>query len=182
MSDSTISVRYARSLFLLAKEKGIVEGIKQDMELLGESISTIPEFHYLVDSPVLKQTEKSRIFNQIFKSGLNEYTFRFFELLLKNKRENFLKDISRNFLDLCRKEKGIKSALFITALPLTASQSKDVKLLVQKAFNAEIELTEKVDEKIIGGYVLRVDDQQIDSSVSRKLESIRQELLNTIVN
>jgi len=182
MSDSKISVRYARSLFLLAKEKGILDEIRIDLELLGESIQTIEDFQYLINSPVLKQSDKGRIFHQIFNGRLNIYTLNFFDLLLKNKREIFLKDISRNFLDLCRKEKGIKNALFVSAHALTSSQREEVQILIQKSFNSAVELTEKVDEKLIGGYILRVDDQQIDSSISTRLAIIKQELLNTLVN
>jgi F-type H+-transporting ATPase subunit delta len=54
-----------------------------------------------------------------------------------------------------------------------------LKKYIARRFNAQVELHESVDEKLIGGFVLRVDDQQIDASISTKLERIKSALIQS---
>ena len=54
-----------------------------------------------------------------------------------------------------------------------------VKKILENEFNAKVELSQKVDEKLIGGFVLRVEDKQYDASISTQLKKIREQLLQT---
>ena len=91
----------------------------------------------------------------------------------------FTRDIARYFVELYRKEKNIKAATFTTAIDVDDNIKAEVIALVKKMYNANVELTSIVDETIIGGYILRIDDKQLDTSISNKLKEINRELINT---
>jgi F-type H+-transporting ATPase subunit delta len=98
-------------------------------------------------------------------------------LLLTNHREAYLKNISRIFLDSYRKGAGYKEAKLISAIEIDTATVEQFKVFIRKHFNSEVDLTCSVDENLIGGFVLQVEDQQIDASVAAKLTKLKRELL-----
>ena len=55
-----------------------------------------------------------------------------------------------------------------------------VMSILKKNTGSEIELQETVDNKIIGGYILRWDDNQIDASIASKLHNLRRDLSKNV--
>jgi len=80
-------------------------------------------------------------------------------------------------LDLCRKDKGIVSAKLTTAGLIDMDDKTNLSEMLKKAFNSKIELEEVLDKDIIGGFILRVDDQELDASVSNQLNQIKRALI-----
>jgi F-type H+-transporting ATPase subunit delta len=78
-----------------------------------------------------------------------------------------------------RREEGIKAAVLTSAQPLNESLINQVKEILEKEFSAKVELSQKVDAKLIGGFVIRVEDRQYDASLSTQLKKIREQLLHT---
>ena len=95
-------------------------------------------------------------------------------MIIKKRRESFLAAISRSFIDQYRKEKGIKPVSITTATAIDNTLAEKISKLISKDLNIEVELKKIVDESIIGGYVLRIEDRQFDDSVSTKLQKYKQ--------
>ncbi len=182
MNESKISVRYAKALFELGKEKELIDTVIKDIQLVDEVCKNIADFWLMVESPVVKTSQKRASVKLIFGDRINEMTLSFLDLVVKNRREIYLKDISRNFLALCRKDKGVLSATLTSASAIEESSKENLSTLLSKSFNSKIELEEVVDKEIIGGFVLRVEDQQLDASVSAQLNQIKRELLSNHVS
>ncbi|HBS85427.1 MAG: ATP synthase F1 subunit delta [Bacteroidetes bacterium GWF2_38_335] len=178
MNQSKISVRYAKALFSIALEKNILEKIYQDMVLISNS-GRIPEMAGLLNSPVISTTEKKKAMASLYEKKVDQITMSFLMLVIENKREIFLTDISRYFIDLHKKEHGIKTVTFITAAEIDETLRKKLIELIKSNFKTGVELNEKIDKDLIGGYILQIDDKQIDTSVSGKLKSLKRDLINT---
>ena len=179
MDENKISVRYAKALFSLAKEKNVLDAVKNDVDLIYQTSKALPEFKMILGSPVIKTSVKAKIFKEIFVKHVNSITFSFLSLLLTNNRETFLEDISRNFLALYRKSTGFKSAVISSAVELDSVTVERFRQLIRNKFKTEVELTCTVNPDLIGGFVLRVEDQQIDASVSAKLKGLKKELIKS---
>ena len=104
-------------------------------------------------------------------------TYSFLMMLLTNNRETYLKDITRNFHETYRKEAGYKAAKLTSAVEIDPATVEQFRALIRKHFKTEVDLTFQVDSKLIGGFVLQVEDQQIDASVTAKLKKLKRELL-----
>ena len=179
MNESKISVRYAKALFTAGKEDNSLDVLKHDIDILLQSIMEIPEVQHIIESPVIKASQKVRLFNVAFKDVFSPLTFTFLGLVIENHREDFLAGISRYFLGLFRAEQNIQSAEFITATEIDAKTRDSVIRLIAKKFRATVDLRELTDQRIIGGFILRVGDEQIDASIASKLSRIKKELTQT---
>jgi F-type H+-transporting ATPase subunit delta len=177
MDESKISVRYARALLNLAKEKQVSEAVKTDMELVHQLFETMPRFNQVLKNPVVGAKEKVKLFEDVFAKNINPMTYSFLMMLITNQRETYLKDITRNFHDTYRKEAGYKASKLTSAVEIDPATVEQFRSLIRKHFKTEVDLTCDVDPLLIGGFVLQVEDQQIDASVSAKLKKLKRELL-----
>jgi len=176
MYDSQINVRYAKSLFLLAREKKLVEEIKEDVDLILESLNEIPEILFFLEHPVIKTSRKKAVLIALLAEKVNEYTMIFLQLVVKNNRENHLKGMLRHYIDLYRQFKGIKIAEITTAIKLPYNERSEVIKAIEEQFKATIELKQKVNEDIIGGLIIEIDNKQLDLSVTHYLNCMQKEM------
>jgi len=179
MDHSAIAVRYAKALFATAKEKGLLETLKTDIELVFDVCNESADFILLLESPIVKTSKKSKLISSIFKGKVNDLTLSFLLLIANNKREVHIPGICRNFLGLTRKDQNIKSALLTTASEINSESISKIVELLSKELNATIELSTKVKPEIVGGLILRIDDKQYDASISTQLKKIKHKLLES---
>ena len=81
--------------------------------------------------------------------------------------------IADEFQKLYNTQKGIQKATVTTVSPLTDAQRKEFTDLVAKATKKDVILEEKINEDLIGGYVLKLDDRQVDTSIRKKLNDLK---------
>lgn len=179
MNESAIAVRYAKAIFMLAREKDLIDSLKNDVELILNLCKNSSDFILLLETPVVKTSEKSRLISRIFEDKIHPLTLNFLQLIVKNKRETFIPSISRDALDFIRKEKNIKAATLTTATKIDKSVITEMKILLEKELGGKMELTSNINSDIIGGLILRIEDKQLDASVSTQLKKIKQQLLKT---
>ncbi len=177
MNDSKISVRYARALFNSAVENKVPDKVRKDMDLV-QKVCGISEFQYLLQSPVMKESVKINIVKGILEKDIDPLSLGLLELVFKNGREMYIPSIVRNYKDLYKKMKGIKSALLVTPEKLSKEQEQEILDKISKSLKTQVELETKEDEALIGGFLIRIDDQQYDASVSNSLKKIQKQLLN----
>lgn len=179
MDESKIPVRYAKALLGLAREKQLLDTIKDDLEIISQLFETTPKFAQLLESPVVGTNEKRKLFENVFAGRVNALTYSFLELLVTNNREAYLKGTARNFLESYRKASGYKIAKMVSAIEIDTATIEEFRELVRRHFSTEVDLTCEVDTGLIGGFVLQVEDQQIDASVATKLKRLKRELLES---
>jgi F-type H+-transporting ATPase subunit delta len=175
MSTGNIAVRYARALFLSAREKKLLDPVRADMELLLET-SRNPELLSVIESPVISSYKKAGALTELFRSRMHALSVDFLQLVVRNSREEYLPGMARHYIRLYKEEKGIQVAVVSSARKLGPENTALIEELVRKAFHTEIELQHEVREDLIGGFVLRIENRQLDASVKGKLASIKKEL------
>ena len=180
MNESQISVRYAKALFQSAEEKKQLDTVYKDMEILSDTCK-LDDFRDTLMMPSLQVSQKQQLALAVFEKHLSALSLSMISLVIENKRELYLEGIARNFKDLYRKSRGIRSATLRTAAPVDDASMKAVRELITKAYDSEVELSSTVDEDVIGGFVLTVEDVQYDASVSSSLKKIKKQLLQTSI-
>ena len=180
MNESQISVRYAKALFQSAAEQKQLDAVYKDMELLSDTCK-LEDFHFMITMPSLQVSQKCQMVDAIFKTHLSELSLSMINLVIKNKREVYLPGIARNFSELFRKSKGIRTAKLVTAAPVDDAAIKAIRELIKNAYDSDVDLSSSVDEDVIGGFVLTIEDVRYDASVASSLKLIRKQILQTSI-
>jgi F-type H+-transporting ATPase subunit delta len=181
MNEGKIAARYSKALFESVKEKKKLDKVYVNMNLVLNTINENHEINDFLQNPLVTAAHKESMLTALFGKKVEVETIQLFKLLIQNKRELYIQSIARLFIDKYKSFKNIRTATLITAAPVNDSIKKKLIDLVKETYQAEIELVEKIDEKIIGGFILRVDDQQFDASVHTRLAQIKQEFLYSSV-
>ncbi|HOE05105.1 MAG TPA: ATP synthase F1 subunit delta [Bacteroidales bacterium] len=177
MNQSKISVRYAKALLISAKNSGVLQDVYSGMSTLFQLFSDHTELKEVFANPTIKPSLKVRIIKDITAS-MNHLVQSFAILVIENDREQYFQNICRDFISFYKTEMGIKTAQLTTVAPLSAKNTESVRKLLASHFNASIEFTNKFDESLIGGFIVQVDDLQIDTSIKAQLENIKRNLTN----
>lgn len=179
MAVVTVASRYAKSLIDLAQEKNLTDALYKDMQLFKQTVTDSRPLLLLLKNPIVRTEKKSAIIKAAFEKRFNPLTMSFLQIIIKKHREAIMDAIADEFINQYDVLKGVERATIITTIPLTEELREKFKAMVLKTTNGKsVELEEKIDPKLIGGYILRIGDQQIDGSVRNQLNEIRLQFLN----
>ncbi|MFN3848207.1 MAG: ATP synthase F1 subunit delta [Spirosomataceae bacterium] len=173
MAESVVAYRYAKSLIDLANEKKVVEEVSKDMALFKEVCDGNRQFLAVMGNPIVRHEKKLGILKKVFENNVHPVTFSIFKVLTNKNRENLIYAIAEEFQKIYNDQNGIQRATVTTTSALTDEQRKAFIKVVADATGRKVILEEKINENLIGGYVLQVDDKQIDTSVKRKLNDLK---------
>lgn len=174
MKDSKTASRYAKALLSLANESGKLEEVFADMQSLSATVSDSTDLQSLINNPVIKEEEKLKVFTALFGGKFNEVSMNLIHLLVGNKRETLMNETAEQFIGIYKASKNIVTAEFTSATKLDEIQKKNILSLLKH--DGEVETIEKIDESLIGGFVVRVGDKQIDASIATKFKQLRKEI------
>ena len=169
--------RYGKSLLTLCKEQGVVDVVDRDMRALADTVADNRELAAVLGSPVIRPEKKEAIVRAAF-AGAHALSVDFLALLAKKGRAGLLADMASAFVSLVREERGIVLAEVVTAAPLDDARRAEINQLIGKVHEGGVELSEKVDPHLIGGFKLRVGDRMIDATVFQTLRSMHRNLTN----
>lgn len=179
MPNPRLAARYAKSLLDLAVEKGQLEQVYADMVWLQDVCKQSRDFTNMLRSPIIKADVKGKILNAVTKAHLSELSNAFNQLLVNKNRESYLPEICTAFINAYQEKKGIKIVRLTTATPASNEVKQSILDQVKKSGGySSVELQEKVDPSIIGGFVLQVDDKLVDASVAYDLKAIAKQFEN----
>lgn len=174
MNIAPVAYRYARSLMGLAIERGELAAVQADMRSVAETCAASRELQVVLKSPVIKADKKVRILEQVFAGQVGPITAKFMAIMVRKGREAMLPEVAAAFEELRKVHEGVVTAEVISAVPLDdAARAKVTALAAAKHPGKTITLSEKVDAALIGGVIIRIGDEQLDGSVSRRLGDLR---------
>ena len=175
MNQTQITLRYAKALFDLALERKVLDKVKADMDLIDTVCHENRELRGMLHNPVIYVDKKQKVLQKVFRSHIDSLTLGFVNILSRKRREYFLDGIAADFAALYKEFKGIKPAEVISAVPMNDSDRKAVLEILRKLTSMDIELNEKVKPDLIGGFVLNMDNYQVDQSLRTKIKDLKQD-------
>ncbi|NEP11531.1 MAG: F0F1 ATP synthase subunit delta [Symploca sp. SIO2C1] len=168
---------YAEALMSLAQENELTERLGEDVAGLLTILQESPDLQVLLGSPVVKAEDKKAVLQQISTSlegdQLHPYMISFLNVLVDRRRILFLEAIFQQYQALLRKLKQTVLAEVTSAVSLTDQQNESVREKVREITGAsQVELDTKIDPDLIGGVIIKVGSQVIDSSLRGQLRRI----------
>jgi len=174
MSNIRLSSRYAKSLIGLAEERGETDVLLKDMLQIAGSISSSKDLQVMLASPVITGDKKLKVLFSVFPE-LNKTTHLFLELIVNKGREGGLGEIAQSFVQQVKSGRNIFDVELISAIPADDALRAEVTKVAKSICGGEVEITEKVDADLIGGFILRVNGMEYNASVSDKLKKVKKD-------
>ncbi len=174
MRVNLLAKRYAQAVFELAVETNNVDRIAQDMRLVYEVLDENRELRKIIDNPVIDASKKINILGKVFsgQGKISDLSIRFLRLITRKGREMYLMGICQAFDDIYLDYKNIVKAELVTAYTPDKEIRESVLAKLKTISDKDIMLNEAIDEEIIGGFIIRVEDYQLDASVIAQLKRL----------
>ncbi len=174
MSDYRAASRYVRSLLGLAQDQGVLDEVHRDMQLIDKTCDESHDLVVMLRNPIIRHDRKKAILVKIFEGRVHALTMAIIEIVTRKNREGLLPAIANEFHNAYNDFKGIQKASITSTVELDKDLRAEIEEMVKKLSNKKtIELNEKVDKDLIGGFILNVGDKQIDASISSKLKALK---------
>jgi F-type H+-transporting ATPase subunit delta len=177
MASTRAAIRYAKAILDLANSKGVAEAVNNDMKSIASTIEGNLELSTFIQNPTTKVEVKESALLEVF-ANVNGVTKGLFHLLFENKRFEILEGIAVEYSRVFDESNGIEVAKVTTAIPMDASLEAKVLAKVSTLSDKKITIENIVDPSIIGGFILRIGDQQYNASVANRLQVLKRELSN----
>lgn len=177
MAGTRAAIRYAKAILDTAHSKGVATEVNNDMLTVGTTINGNAELSTFIQNPTTKVETKESALSEIF-ANINPVSKSLFRLLLENKRFEILSDIATEYNKLFEEMNGVEVAKVTTAVPLDEEMKAKVLSKILTFSNKKINIENIVDPAIIGGFILRIGDQQYNASVANRLQVLKRELSN----
>jgi len=172
-----LATRYAAALLQLANRSDQANAVRDELKGLGEVLQASPTFAALVADPGVSEASRQSLLERTFKGRVSPVLMNFLGLLNSKGRLGVLPEIIDVYQELLAHEQRVVEVDVTTAQRLTPEQFETVRDRVSAALKRAAVVHQYVDESIIGGLVLRVEDKLIDASVRFQLEQLRRQML-----
>ncbi|QIE59946.1 ATP synthase F1 subunit delta [Rasiella rasia] len=178
--SSRAAIRYAKAALEQANEANLGEVVFGDMKSVAATLENSKELRTVLSSPVIKGEDKKQALVKIFENN-SDVTKGLIDILTTNKRIELLGGVANSYVDLYNQAKGVKVAEVTTAVPLSSELENKVLAKVKEMTGSDnVTLQNKLDESIIGGFILRVGDLQYNASIANQLDTIKREFTKSL--
>ena len=177
MASTKAAIRYATAILDLSKSKGVSEVVNNDMKSIASTIKGNAELNTFIQNPTIKVEVKERALLEVFASA-DKVTKGLLHLLFENKRFEILEVIAAEYSKLFDIMNNVEVAKVTTAVAMDAALEAKVLAKIATLSDKKITIENIVDPAIIGGFILRIGDQQYNASVANRLQVLKRELSN----
>ena len=173
--DSHSATALATALLELADERGQLDAVAIEMRAIGEAVAGTPELQAFLDSPAIKDQERADLLERTILPDSSPLVASFIRLLVSKGQSGELAAVSGAVERLMADRQGKVDVDVTVARLLDPKQLDDVRHRISTAIQKQAIVTQRVDESILGGIIVRVGDKLIDGSVRSQLRVDRTE-------
>ena len=180
--DRGVALRYANALFGAAEKRGVTETVLSDLLSLEELESKGPSLQSFFESPSILDEQKEALAVKILRGRSEEITVQLVLLMLRKGRIQHLPLVLVPYRKLVEAKLGQERAEVVSAIPLDAGTLERMRLGLEQVTAKKIQMVAEVDPSILGGVVVTVGGQVLDSSLRTRLALLREELMQARVH
>jgi F-type H+-transporting ATPase subunit delta len=177
VSEIVIARRYAKALFESCEEKKLLKEIAEDFVSINSVFGSNNELKNLIHSQVVQSIKKEAIIKEIFSKNVNALTLTFLRFLCSKKRINLLLEIIAEFQMMYKNVMNIADAEVESVAKLNRIQLDEIKNYLENTYQKKFEIKTKLNEDLVGGFLIRLDDIVIDKSTKYHLKQLETALL-----
>ncbi|MCC1480686.1 F0F1 ATP synthase subunit delta [Roseibaca sp. Y0-43] len=172
--SSGIAQRYATAIFELSKEAKALKALENDVDALDGALTDSAELRDLISSPIYSRDDVTRAITALgAKMKLSQAVAGGLGLMASKRRMFALPQVLAALRAMIAEEKGEVTAEVTSAKALSKAQEAELVKTLKARVGKEIKLKLVVDESLIGGLVIKVGSQMIDTSIRAQLAALK---------
>lgn len=173
--QASLGGRYALALFELARDNEQLDSVATSLAALKGALAESGDFRTLTTSPLVRRAQAAQAVAALAERlGLDALTTRFLGVLAQAHRLPQLPAAIRAFETLLAQHRGETRAEVVSAHPLDAEQVDALSRSLKTRIGRDVAVDLKVDPSILGGLVVKIGSQMIDSSIRTRLNTLAQ--------
>lgn len=181
MSMTEVGSVYGEALYGLCLEDGLSKTVLEQLSSLDQSFQQEPGFLRLLSSPSLSKAERCKVIDDSFRDKLQPYVLNFLKILTEKGYMRHFSDCCSTYRNCYNQDNNILPVKATTAVALTAEQARRLSEKLTAITGKQIELTNCLEPKLLGGVRLDYDGKRLDDTIANRLSSIRSLLENTVL-
>lgn len=171
--QASLGGRYALALFELARDARAIDTVEASLAAVRDALAGNADFRELTVSPlVARGAAVKAVLATADTLGLDATTRNFLGVLAENRRLGQLPAIIRAFRQLAARHRGETTAEVTSAHALSDEQVIELKQQLRQRVGREVSVDLTVDPALLGGLVVRIGSQMIDSSIRTRLNAL----------
>jgi F-type H+-transporting ATPase subunit delta len=174
-NHSPLVLSYAQALLELAD--GEAEAVGDEVAELRQIVESNPTFTAFLADPSIGEVERAGVLERAFKGRVSQLLWNFLGVLNVKNRLGHLTQIAGAYKHLLDEKLGNVEVDLMVAQPLSEEQLLDARQKISAALGKNAVVHAHVDDSIIGGVIVRVEDKLLDASVRYQLQAMREQLL-----
>lgn len=171
-----IASRYASALFDLALDQSIDEELLNHIKVIQSLLEDNPGFIALLGKSQLSKAEKKSLLNDVFPFG-HVYILNTLNILVDRHRSFLMLEVLKGYRHLYNQHHSILEGIAYTVTPLSLSELHELETNLALKENCRVELSNRLDPRLIKGIKIRFNDKVIDASMKSRLENLRESLI-----
>ncbi len=178
MYTGTIAKRYATALADFAAVRGEERAVFEEARRVALCMAEVRPMSEMLLAPTVAIEAKVALIGRCLDGAMSESMERFVRMVFAHRRERYLEFMFHSLVRIVKQRHSIVDVELTTAAPLDEPTRVRIAELAKRLTGGrKAELNCRVDEDLIGGFRLRMDDKQVDASIRTQLEKVRRALV-----
>jgi F-type H+-transporting ATPase subunit delta len=180
MASDLLVTSYAEALFQVARAEEALDRVEEELTRLNKSLESNAELREFLSTLQISPDGKKSALSQIFGQKISPITLHWIDMVVDQGRQRRLPAIIEAFLTLAQEAREKVTAEVITSIPLSEDLAKRLEQELSKITKKRVFLKPMVDDSILGGVIVKIENKVIDGSVRHRLEEIKKEMIKTV--
>jgi F-type H+-transporting ATPase subunit delta len=177
LENNKVAARYARALFETTLAAGQVDAVARDLNEVNRMFTEVPALSQYLENPGFSVEDKVQFLEQQFSKSVSPWVSRLLKLLVENNRVSAFPALVQQFKERIDRHENTAQAEIVTAVELEDELRARVRKMLESTYGFNrVELQNRVDPGLLGGAIIKIQDQVIDGSYIGRLEELRKQI------
>jgi F-type H+-transporting ATPase subunit delta len=176
-TQSLVTATYARALLELAAAQNQADAIASELADLRTIIQADTLLAAFLRDPSIRLPERTAVLDRAVRGKVSPLLWAFLGVMNLKNRLGYLADVEPAYRAMLDHMKGRIAVRVTVAQAMDDALLTEVRQRIGDALKKDPVITQRVDESVLGGMIVRVDDRLVDASVRKQLELMKGKLL-----
>ena len=179
--EKLVSKTYASSLFEIAQEHEKIENIFEELSFVSNNFKENDDFYHFFTSVKVGKEEQKNVINNVYGGKISDELLNFLKILIDKNRTSSIFEIKEFYAKLLDQHRNVKRVTIETVVELSDEHKSKLIQKISDLTGSEIILTNVIKPNILGGVIMRIENEIIDASVLSKLNNIQNSVSKIII-